>query len=214
MSCRRQLKQQAERRASASVTYSDQPADDLKDTPNSSVDVVISFQAAQRMSENGLDWKRAIQEAGRVLRPGGRFLFVESADVGGESYLEEIMKLSDGSMFVDDEEEGEDMTEESTDDEVGDETTDESDSAPSIVFSEVGFDNVDMVLQPHVAGVAIKALDADLTSQQRAERTAQEEKDRLADLSLSAFERGSKKRRRKKTKGNSEKKEELGMKSS
>jgi len=166
------------------------------------------------MSENGLDWKRAIQEAGRVLRPGGRFLFVESADVGGESYLEEIMKLSDGSMFVDDEEEGEDMTEESTDDEVGDETTDESDSAPSIVFSEVGFDNVDMVLQPHVAGVAIKALDADLTSQQRAERTAQEEKDRLADLSLSAFERGSKKRRRKKTKGNSEKKEELGMKSS
>ena len=57
---------------------------------------------------------------------------------------------------------------------------------------------VDMVLQPHVAGVAIKAEDADLTPAEKERRKAQEESDRVADLSLSAFERGLKKRKRKK----------------
>ena len=57
---------------------------------------------------------------------------------------------------------------------------------------------VDMVLQPHVAGVAIKADDADLTPAEKERSKAQEESDRLADLSLSAFERGIKKRKRKK----------------
>ena len=84
----------------------------------------------------------------------------------------------------------------------------------NVIFSEVGFDNVDLVLQPHVAGVAIKAMDADLTMQQRLEKRSQEEEDRLADLSLSAFERGSKKRRRKKVKkggfGGNDNKEEMG----
>jgi hypothetical protein len=65
-----------------------------------------------------------------------------------------------------------------------------------------------------VAGVAIKAMDADLTMQQRLEKRSQEEEDRLADLSLSAFERGSKKRRRKKVKkggfGGNDNKEEMG----
>jgi hypothetical protein len=51
-----------------------------------------------------------------------------------------------------------------------------------------------------------------LTNQQRAEKQLQEEHDRLADLSLSAFERGSKKRRKKKSKGG-DKREGLGMKS-
>ena len=56
ISVRRQLKQQAERRSgSAKITYVDQRADDLKDTPDNSVDVVISLQAAAKMEENGLD---------------------------------------------------------------------------------------------------------------------------------------------------------------
>jgi len=209
VSCRRQLKQMAERRQSAFVTYSDQPADSLFETPSSSIDVVISLQCAQRMAENGLDWKKSIAEAGRVLKPGGRFLFVESADVGGESYLEEVMRWSTegvGGRF--EEEEGEDSP---MDDEEG---PDESDAPlQNVIFSEVGFDNVDMVLQPHIAGVAIKALDADLTSQQRAEKKSQEEEERLAELSLNAFERGRKKRRKKKSKNGGEKKEEMGMKS-
>ncbi|KAL7477467.1 hypothetical protein ACHAW6_003274 [Cyclotella cf. meneghiniana] len=211
VSCRRQLKQMAERRQSAFVTYSDQPADSLFETPSSSIDVVISLQCAQRMAENGLDWKKSIAEAGRVLKPGGRFLFVESAEVAGESYLEEVMRWStegvDG-MFEEEEEERDDSP---VDDEAGSNEAD----APmqNIIFSEVGFDNVDMVLQPHIAGVAIKALDADLTSQQRAEKKSQEEEERLAELSLNAFERGRKKRRKKKSKNGGEKKEEMGMKS-
>jgi hypothetical protein len=51
-----------------------------------------------------------------------------------------------------------------------------------------------------------------LINQQRAEKQLQEEQDRLADLSLSAFERGSKKKGKKKTEGG-DKKEGLGMKS-
>eukprot|EP00804_Cyclotella_cryptica_P017136 CCRYP_003355-RA/>CCRYP_003355-RA protein AED:0.04 eAED:0.04 QI:2381/1/1/1/0.5/0.4/5/259/327 len=210
VSCRRQLKQMAERRRSAFVTYSDQPADSLVETPSSSIDVVISLQCAQRMAENGLDWKKSIAEAGRVLKPGGRFLFVESAEVGGESYLEEIMKWSsDGVDGVFQEEEGEDSP---TDDEQAPDESESDVPEQNIIFSEVGFDNVDMVLQPHIAGVAIKALDADLTSQQRAEKKSQEEEERLAELSLSAFERGRKKRRKKKTKNGGEKREEMGMK--
>lgn len=207
----RHSRPQAERRQSAFVTYSDQPADSLFETPSSSIDVVISLQCAQRMAENGLDWKKSIAEAGRVLKPGGRFLFVESAEVGGESYLEEVMRWStegvDG-MFEEEEEERDDSP-------VDSEAAPNEADAPmqNIIFSEVGFDNVDMVLQPHIAGVAIKALDADLTSQQRAEKKSQEEEERLAELSLNAFERGRKKRRKKKSKNGGEKKEEMGMKS-
>jgi SAM-dependent methyltransferase len=144
------------------------------------------------MVENGYDWKKAIGEAGRVLKPGGRFLFVESAEVDGESFLEEVMRLSDG---------GDDESDVESEDENDDDTTaNVEDTAQSIIFSEVGFDNVDLVLQPHVAGVAIKAMDADLTPQQRMEKKAREEEDRLADLSLSVFERGNKKSRRRKNK--------------
>jgi SAM-dependent methyltransferase len=160
------------------------------------------------MAENGLDWKKSIAEAGRVLKPGGRFLFVESADVAGESYLEEVMRWSaEGADGVFQQDEGDDGT-------IGDEEARDGSNTPlqNVIFSEVGFDNVDMVLQPHIAGVAIKALDADLTSQQRADKRSQEEEERLAELSLSAFERGRKKRRKKKTKNDGEKKEESGMK--
>jgi SAM-dependent methyltransferase len=158
------------------------------------------------MAENGLDWKKSIAEAGRVLKPGGRFLFVESADVGGDSYLEEVMRYSVG--IGEKEDEGENDGAES--EEESEEETESTTTRP--IFSEVGFDNVDMVLQPHIAGVAIKALDADLTAEQRADKKSREEEDRLAELSLSAFERGSKKRRRRGKRSGGEK-EEMGMKS-
>lgn len=150
------------------------------------------------------------------MKPGGRFLFVESAEVDGESFLEEILKMS--APANNDGEEGDDnenneSTEEST---TIEEDEDGDDSTSTIIFSEVGYDNVDMVLTPHVAGVAIKAFDADLTSEQRAELKTREERDRLADLSLDAFERGNRKnkRRRKKTSsgGAVGEKKEMGMK--
>jgi len=203
VSCERQLKQQAERRNTAAIQFSNQPADDLRDTPDASVDVVVSFQAAQRMDENGLDFKQSIKEAGRVLKPGGRFLFVESAEVGGESYLDYVMGMSalvsggigDGyeEVAVVPPKGREDTT---TDDE---EEAGEEEAKPPL-FEEVGYDNVDMVLQPHIAGIAIKAMDADLTSAERKQLKSQEEEDRMAEMSFAAFERGNKRRKRKKKK--------------
>lgn len=201
VSCERQLKQQAERRNTASIQYSSQPADNLKDTPDASVDVVLSFQAAQRMYENGLDFKKSIVEAGRVLKPGGRFLFVESAEVGGESYLDVIMGMSglvSGGMGDEySETEVTAVRKERSDEESDDE--EEDDILPPL-FEEVGYDNVDMVLQPHIAGIAIKAMDADLTVEERKQMKSQEEEDRMAEMSFAAFERGNKRRKRKKKK--------------
>lgn len=199
VSCERQLRQMSERRRSgATVVYSNQPADDLRETPSSSIDVVVSLLAARRMNDNGMDWKRAICEAGRVLKPGGRFLFVEGATVDGESYLDYVVGLSErGGVEI----KGglEKLAAAGDNGDVGsvdDDDLDGEDVSP--LFEEVGYDMVDMVLQPHVAGVAIKADDADLTPAEKVRSKAQEESDRLADLSLSAFERGIKKRKRKK----------------
>ena len=91
---RRQLKQQYERRSSAVIKEVDQRADDLVEMADESVDVVISLQAAGPMDENGLDWKRSVREAARVLKPGGRLLFVEQTELNGDSYLEYIMSLT------------------------------------------------------------------------------------------------------------------------
>ncbi len=199
VSCERQLRQMSERRRSgATIVYSNQPADDLRETPSSSIDVVVSLLAARRMNDNGLDWKRAICEAGRVLKPGGRFLFVEGAMVDGESYLDYVVGLSErGGVEI---KGGLEKLGASSDNgdagSVDDYDLDGENISP--LFEEVGYDMVDMVLQPHVAGVAIKADDADLTPAEKERSKAQEESDRLADLSLSAFERGIKKKKRKK----------------
>mmetsp|Transcript_16027 Transcript_16027/g.27069 ORF Transcript_16027/g.27069 Transcript_16027/m.27069 type:complete len:336 (-) Transcript_16027:276-1283(-) len=204
VSCIRQLNTMAERRNTAAIEFSNQPADNLKDTPDASVDIVVSFQAAQRMYENGLDFKQSIKEAGRVLKPGGRFLFVESAEVGGESYLDYVMGISalvsggigDGYEEIVANNISEDAS--SIAAEVTDEDSEVEATPP--LFEEVGYDNVDMVLQPHIAGIAIKAMDADLTSEERKQMKSQEEEDRLAEMSFAAFERGNKRRKRKKKK--------------
>jgi SAM-dependent methyltransferase len=175
ISARRQLKQQQERRKAATITYVDQRCDDLRETPDESVDVVISLQAAARMLENGLDWKKSIKEAARVLKPGGRLLFVEQTELAGESYLDYVESLC----------------------EVDDNVT-QDDSDDRIPIFEVGFDEVDLVLIPHIAGVAIKSEDAGLTAEELSKREEEEKKDRLAELSIAAYERGIKKRRKKK----------------
>lgn len=182
---RRQLKTQEKSRGSGVVSLVDQRADDLKETEDQSVDVVLSLQSAAKMKENGLDWKKSIQEAARVLKPGGRFLFVEQSELDGESYLEYVGNL--GTAIV---------TKTETDD--GDD--DESMSEVYPAFECMGYDDVDLVLVPHVAAVFVKAEDAGLTDAQRAEKESKVEEERMAELSISAFERGIKKRRRKKKK--------------
>ena len=188
VSTRRQLKQNKERRGTdVTITYADQPADDLRETATESVDVVISLQSAELMVENGLSWKRSVREASRVLKPGGRLIFVEKTELNGEAYLEYI----------------ENLTSASDDDEAGRGTDAEDDRVP--MFDDVGSDDVDLVLTPHVAGVAIKALDAGLTPAERAQKKADEESDRIAELSFRAYERGNKKRKRKRKKAKGKK---------
>mmetsp|Transcript_16122 Transcript_16122/g.32459 ORF Transcript_16122/g.32459 Transcript_16122/m.32459 type:complete len:229 (-) Transcript_16122:1888-2574(-) len=186
VTARRQLKQQAERRKAATIQYEDQRADDLTEVEDESVDVVISLQAAQRMRDSGLDWKKSVQEAARVLKPGGRLLFVEAATIDGVSYLDYVQTLYTMRVAAD-EAEQEDLS-------------GKEDEVRYPVFDEVGSDDVDLVIVPHIAGVAVKAMDAGLTPAERAAKAAEEEKDRLADLSIAAFERGNKKRRKKKKK--------------
>lgn len=187
---RRQLKQQAERRTgSAKVTYMDQRCDDLKLIKDESVDVVISLQAAAKMMENGQDWKRAVRESARVLKPGGRFLFVEQTTLGGESYLDYV-----DTLYT--------MTDEEPEAPKEGEEEEETERFP--IFEEVGYDDVDKVFTAHVAGVALKSMDAGMTPEERTKKQAEEEKERMADLSISAFERGAKKRRKKRKKRTTE----------
>uniref|UniRef100_A0A6V0AZ69 Methyltransferase type 11 domain-containing protein n=1 Tax=Pseudo-nitzschia australis TaxID=44445 RepID=A0A6V0AZ69_9STRA len=186
---RRQLKQQEKTRNASVVSMVDQRADDLKETKDQSVDVVISLQSAAKMKENGLSWKKSVQEAARVLKPGGRFLFVEQSTLDGESYLEYVGNL--GTAIV----------KKKSDQETSDDGDDDQDM-PEVypTFECMGYDDVDLVLVPHVASVFVKSEDAGLTEADRAKKESKVEEDRLAELSISAFERGMKKRRRKKKK--------------
>jgi SAM-dependent methyltransferase len=174
VSTQRRLKQSQERRKAATIKYVDQRADDLKELTDESVDVVVSLQAAQKMHNNGLDWKKSIREAARVLKPGGRFLFVENTEVNNENYLEYVQGLYTLS--------GEPP---------------ENPDAVVPIF-DVSFDEIDLVLSPHIAGVAFKSEEAGLAPEEVSKKRQNEEKERLADLSIAAYERGIKKRRRKK----------------
>jgi ubiquinone/menaquinone biosynthesis C-methylase UbiE len=144
------------------------------------VDVVISLQACARMIEKGLDWKKSVQESARVLKPGGRLLFVEQPELGGESYLDYLASLT---VAIENEQGEQEL---------------------SPVFEPLGYDDVDLVLIPHVAGVVEKFKDAGKTEAERAAVESQAEDDRLADLSISAYERGIKKRRKRKKKSEEE----------
>jgi SAM-dependent methyltransferase len=157
----------------------DQRCDDLKDTKDASVDVVMSLQAAQRMKDNGQDWKKSIAEAARVLKPGGRFVFVEQTELDGEKYIEAIASVADGLA--------------------GQGEADEDGLIETYpVFELVGYDDVDLVIVPHIAGVVMKTEYAGLTREQIDSKSSVDEKARMADLSISVFERGLKKRRKKK----------------
>mmetsp|Transcript_29371 Transcript_29371/g.34947 ORF Transcript_29371/g.34947 Transcript_29371/m.34947 type:complete len:339 (+) Transcript_29371:129-1145(+) len=195
MSCRRQLKQQKERRGTGlSLTYFDQAADDLKEVENDSVDAVISLQAADRMKDNGMDWKKSLKEVARVLKPGGRFLFVEKTDIDGSNYVEEVL----GVTSVQRTEKKKKSKKKSVE---GDEIQEEE---VKPTFELVGFDKVDYVLVPHVAGVVEKAMYSGMTASDIEAQKAVDSKARMAELSISAFERGLKRRRKKKKKKRSE----------
>jgi SAM-dependent methyltransferase len=186
VSVERQLKQQERTRGAAVVKIVNQRADDLKETADESVDVVISLQAAARMKEKGLDWKKSVQEAARVLKSGGRFLFVEQTNLEGENYLDYVGSVGiDPKQIVQSQEEEE-------------ESGDDDDVFPT--FECIGYDDVDLVLVPHVAAVFVKSEDAGLSVIERAAKEAEAEKERMTELSISAFERGLKKRKRKKKK--------------
>jgi SAM-dependent methyltransferase len=189
VSIQRQLKQQEKSRGAGIVSLVDQRADDLKETEDESVDLVLSLQAAAKMKENGLNWKKSVQEAARVLKPGGRFLCVEQTSLDGESYMEYVGNL--GTVVVTETEEE------------GDETL--SEAYPT--FECLGYDDVDLVLVPHIASVFVKSEDAGLTDAERVKKESQVEEDRMAEISISAFERGMKKRRRKKKKKKMEEEE-------
>lgn len=186
VSARRQLRQQREQRRTAFITYLDQRADDLVEVEDESVDVVVSLQAAERMRTNGLDWQRSIREAGRVLKPGGRFLFVEQTEVDGVSYLKCVERFTA-----------------TTDDEWEKHQADDVMRYP--VFDDIGFDNVDLVLVPHIAGVAIKSKYGGMTEAEFDRRQTKEEQSRIEDIAIEAFEgRKRKRRKRKKAKDGEE----------
>lgn len=179
----RQLKQQEKIRNAGNVEIVDQRADDLKEVEDESVDIVLSLAACERMIENGLDWKKSVQEAARVLKPGGRLLFVEPPELDGVSYLDYLANLSIQAVPT----EGA-----------------EPDEEPMNVFEPLGYDDVDLVLKPHVAGVVLKSVDAGLTKREREIKEKNAEKEKYAEISISAFERGLKKRKRKKNKAGNE----------
>ncbi|KAL7557541.1 hypothetical protein ACA910_006415 [Epithemia clementina (nom. ined.)] len=186
----RQLKQSAERRQiveKLDIQNRNQAADDLRETPDESVDVVISLQAVDRMVENGLNWKQSVVEAARVLKPGGRLLWVEPTMVQGESYVEYVESLI---VVPDDDEDDEE-----DDDEDDDKKDNDEEYLP--VFDDVGYDDIDWILQPHTAGVAVKRI-TPMTQQELQEQAKKAEQDKMAELSLQAFERGIKKRKKKK----------------
>jgi len=195
MSCRRQMKQQKERRGtSITLTYVDQAADDLKEMKNESVDVVISLQAADRMRENGMDWKKSVKETARVLKPGGRFIFVEKSEIEGNSYVEEVM----GVKYV-----------QNRNDKKSGNVDEKSVEDVNPTFEMVGYDEVDYVLVSHVAGVVEKAMYSGMTTSAIEAQKAIESKARMAELSIDAFERGLKRRKKKKKKKKSKNSEDV-----
>ena len=174
----RSLKQALDARAlddATTIRYLDQRADNLTLVQDNSVDVVVSMQSAEKMVEGGLDWKQSIREAGRVLKPGGRFLFVEKTELGDDNYLDFVGNLA-----------------------VAQQQDDEEERFP--IFESVGWDDVDFVLIPHVAGVFIKRMDAGLTKQERLAAEKKREQDLLAERSLSVFEQRRKRKKNKDTK--------------
>mmetsp|Transcript_8953 Transcript_8953/g.13896 ORF Transcript_8953/g.13896 Transcript_8953/m.13896 type:complete len:316 (-) Transcript_8953:227-1174(-) len=190
VSARRQLKQNEENRKAAQVKIIDQYADELAEVEDETVDVVISLQCAQRLLENGRSWKKSVQEAARVLKPGGRFLWVEQTELDGESYLSYIENLCVQRMPSTENPEPADASASENEKE-----DDESlDTYP--IFNDIGWDDVNLILVPHIAGLAVKAIDPT----QLAQAAEREEQNRMADLSMAAFERGLKKRKKRRKK--------------
>lgn len=186
ISVKRQLRQQNDRRkAGLTMEMIDQRADDLKEVEDESVDVVVSMMAVEKMIENGIDWQKSLIEATRVLKPGGRFLFVEPSVVDGLEYEAVIRGLN---YVVKGTEGGEEEREP--------------------VFDDIGTDDIDLVIQPHIAGVAVKALDAGMTAEEKAAVEKKRAKEAESERAFLAFERGRKRRKKNKKNDDDEEKED------
>ena len=199
VSARRQLQQQNDRRkAGLALQLIDQRADDLSEIEDESVDCVVSLLAAQEMLDNGLDWQKALIEATRVLKPGGRFLFVEQANVNGYNYVDVVNGLT--YVRKGEEGEGEEVREKGKNQNQYMVSLTSNLLSRKIVFEEVGFDPIDLTLVPHIAGVAIKAEDAGLSKAEKERREREKVADKSTERAFAAFERGRKKKKKSKQK--------------
>mmetsp|Transcript_16064 Transcript_16064/g.36131 ORF Transcript_16064/g.36131 Transcript_16064/m.36131 type:complete len:369 (-) Transcript_16064:129-1235(-) len=212
----RMMKQQLTSRGDfdCKLEYPDQRADDLSATPDESVDVVVSLGAGAQMENVGMDWKKSVDEAARVLKPGGRLLFVERTRLGendDESYLDYV----DSITYVpkkapvkvpassNKKRKGKKKMEEAaqTAVEVAENAPEEAEEevAEPLPLFEVGYDDINLVLVPHIAGVAIKDEDSGKLGP-RSSASSPSDDEEFARM-LSIFERGSKRRKKKKKKG-------------
>lgn len=62
----------------------------------------------------------------------------------------------------------------------------------------MGYDDVDLVIVPHVAGVVFKSENGGLTMAQIKKRSKNNKKEKRSEVSISVLERGVRRRRKKK----------------
>lgn len=182
-----------------------------------SVDVVMMLQISEDAAKSDLasSWLVALlSETGRVLRPGGRILFVEKKDVKVDREIDFVSAMQglrmDGSykLFAAGEEEGDENDSEKSMEEV---------DLQKYSLFDVAYDSIDLCPSPHYAGVAIKrsAKEEEEVEEVRekremtmGERMKYEKRVKGAELAIEAFERGRKKKKRGK-KGQQQEEEEL-----
>ena len=122
------------------------------------------------------DWIVSLRESARVLRNGGRFVFVEPTKIDGTSFVRALEEMVD----------------------IGE------DGVSKPVF-EVAYDDVDYVFQPHVAGVAtriggvVASSSVKRSSRSIGRGTGKTTANVLEDTDfiLETFERGRKKKKKK-----------------
>ena len=186
---------------------------------------IIEFYAKPKASASILgsdEWFRnLLEELNRVLKVGGRLVFVEKRDIAGLLPGPSAVPLvgaiegmrMDGSfkLFADGETEGMEGDDEREMDEV--------DLGTYSLF-DVAYDQIDFCPTPHVAGVAIKrSIEEPFEEEEESEpervlniqeRIEYEKRVQGAELAIAAFEKGRKKRKKLKPKADEEGKDQVG----
>ena len=121
-----------------------------------SVDCILMLQISEDAAKSSLSssWLVSLlEESGRVLRPGGRILFVEKKKVKCDREVDFVAAMqglrmdSSYKLFAAGEEEGDEDDDQKSMDEV--------DLSKYSLF-DVAYDAIDLCPAPHYAGVAIK----------------------------------------------------------